>query len=160
MKHLQKLKLVAQQQRRLLTKVEQRRAKLIGKLEEQLVLVEALIRGERYEPLRRVWATSSDGERVRIERPKRVRPWYWVNAAGCFFSVYYGSKLLKLDGEMTAVSLGDRSELPEAIKAVIEAVKAGELDLAMEEVAERGIAGLRLSIPVSFNSRKQCSMDN
>ena len=144
MKHLQKLKLVAQQQRRLLTKVEQRRAKLIGKLEEQLVLVEALIRGERYEPLRRVWATSSDGQRIRIERPKRVRPWYWVNAAGCFFSVYYGSKLLKLDGEMTAVSLGDRSELPEAIKAVIEAVRAGELDLAIEEVAEKSIPDVRL----------------
>ena len=144
MKHLQKLKLVAQQQRRLLTKVEQRRAKLIGKLEEQLALAQALINGERYEPLRRVWATNSDGERVRIERPKRVRPWYWLNAAGCFFSVYYGSKLLKLDGEMTAVSLCDRSELPGTIKAIIDAVRAGELDLAIEEVAEKGVPDVRL----------------
>ena len=144
MKHLQKLKLVAQQQRRLLTKVEQRRAKLIGKLEEQLALAEALINGERYEPLRRVWATNSDGERVRIERPKRVRPWYWLNAAGCFFSVYYGSKLLKLDVEMTAVSLGDGSELPGTIKAIIDAVRAGELDLAIEEVAEKGVPDVKL----------------
>lgn len=145
MKHLSKLKLVAAQQRRMLTKVEQRRAKLIGKLEEQLALAEALICGERYEPLRRVWVTSSDGERVRIERPKRVRPWYWLNAAGCFFSVYYGSKLLKLDGEMTAISVGDRTELPDAIKAVMEAVRAGELDLAIEEVAEKGIPDLKLT---------------
>ena len=145
MKHLQKLKLVAQQQRRLLTKVEQRRAKLIGKLEEQLALAEALIKQERYEPLRRVWATDAHGERIRIERPKRVRPWYWLNAAGCFFSVYYGSKLLKLDGEMTAVSLGDRLELPEAIQAIIEAVRAGELDLAIEEVAEKSVPDLKLS---------------
>jgi len=144
MKHLQKLKLVAQQQQRLLTKVEQRRAKLISKLEEQLALAEALIKGERFEPLRHVWTTTSDGERVRIERPKRVRPWYWLNAAGCFFSVYYGSKLLKLDGEMTAVSLGDRSELPSAIQAVIEAVRAGELDLAIEEVAEKSIPDINL----------------
>ena len=144
MKHLQKLKLVAQQQRRLLTKVEQRRVKLISKLEEQLALAEALISGERYEPLRRVWATSSDGERVRIERPKRVRPWYWLNAAGCFFSIYYGSKLLKLDGEMTAVSLGDRSELPDAIQEMIEAVRAGELDFAIEEVAEKSIPDVSL----------------
>ena len=144
MRHLSKLKLVATQQRRLLTKVEQRRAKLISKLEEQLILAEALIAGERYEPLRKVWATAGNGERVRIERPKRVRPWYWLNAAGCFFSVYYGSKLLKLDGDMTAVSLGDLSELPEAIKAIIEAVRAGELDLAIEEVAERGIPDVSL----------------
>ena len=144
MKHLQRFKLVAQQQRRMLTKVEQRRAKLISKLEEQLALAEALISGERYEPLRRVWATSPEGERIRIERPKRVRPWYWLNAAGCFFSVYYGSKLLKLDGEMTAISLIDRSELPDAIKAVIEAVGAGELDLAIEEVAEKSIPNVSL----------------
>ena len=145
MKHLRKLKLVAAQQRRMLTKVEQRRAKLISKLEEQLALAEALVSGERYEPLRKVWATAVDGKRVRIERPKRVRPWYWLNAAGCFFSVYYGSKLLKLEGEMTAISLGDRSELPVAIKAVIEAVREGELDLAIEEVAEKSIPEVSLS---------------
>ncbi|MBS7805876.1 hypothetical protein KIH24_14985 [Rhizobiales bacterium TNE-4] len=45
---------------------------------------------------------------------------------------------------MTAVSLGDRPELPDAIKAVIEAVRAGELDLAIEEVAEKSIPDLTL----------------
>ena len=145
MKHLSKLKLVAAQQRRTLTKVEQRRAKLISKLEEQLALADALVSGERYEPLRRVWATNEEGYRVRIERPKRVRPWYWLNAAGCFFSVYYGSKLLKLEGDMTAISLGDRTELPDTIKAVIEAVRAGELDMAIEEVAEQGIPDISIS---------------
>ncbi len=144
MKHLSKLKLVAAQQRRALTKIEQRRAKLIGKLEEQLALAEALLSGERYQPLRKVWQTNAAGERVRIERPKRVRPWYWLNAAGCFFSVYYGSKLIKLDGEMTAISLGDRSELPAVIRAVVEAVRAGELDEAIEAVAEKSIPDIRL----------------
>lgn len=129
----------------MLTKVEQRRAKLIIKLEEQLALAEAFIAGDRYQPLRKVWATAANGERVRIERPKRVRPWYWVNATGCFFSVYYGSKLLKLEGDMTAISLGDRSELPDAIKSVMEAVTAGEFDLAIEEVAEKSIPDIRLS---------------
>jgi hypothetical protein len=144
MKHLSKLKLVAAQQRRALTKIEQRRAKLIEKLEEQLAMAEALLSGDRYQSLRKVWQTNNQGERVRIERPKRVRPWYWLNAAGCFFSVYYGSKLIKLDGEMTAISLGNRSELQEVIKIVIEAVRAGELDAAVEEVAEKIIPDIRL----------------
>jgi hypothetical protein len=144
MKYLSKLKLVVAQQRRMLTKVEQRRAKLISKLEEQLALAKALISGERSEPLRKVWTPAADGERIRIERPKQVRPWYWLNAAGCFFSVYYGSTLLKLDGDMTAISLGDRSELPNAIKAVIEGVRAGELDLSIEELAEKSIPDISL----------------
>jgi hypothetical protein len=143
MKYLSKLKLVAAQQRRVLTKIEQRRAKLIEKLEEQLALAEALLCDERYQPLRKVWQTNASGERVKIERPKRVRPWYWLNAAGCFFSVYYGSKLIKLDGEMTAISLGDRSQLPTVIGAVIEAVRAGELDEAIEAVAEKNIPGIK-----------------
>lgn len=82
MNHLQTLKLVLQQKRRLLAKVEQQRAKLIGKLEEQLALAEALVSGERYEPLGQVWATNSDGERIRIELPKRVRLCSWLNVAG------------------------------------------------------------------------------
>ena len=144
MKHLSKLKLVAAQQRRVLGKLEQRREKLIGKLEEQLALAEALLSGDQYQPLRKVWKTNTEGERVRIERPKRVRSWYWLNAAGCFFSVYYGSKLIKLDGEMTAISMGDCSELPDVIRAVIEAVRAGELDEAIEAVAEKSIPDVRL----------------
>jgi hypothetical protein len=145
MKHLSKLKLVAAQQRRAHNKIEQRRAKLIEKLEEQLALVEALITGGRFEPLRSVWQTNDEGERVRVQRPKRVRSWYWLNAAGCFFSVYYGNNLLKLDGEMTAISVGNRAELPATIKAVIEAVRAGELDEAIEEVAEKSIPDLKLT---------------
>lgn len=46
---------------------------------------------------------------------------------------------------MTAISLADRSELSGAINAVIEAVRAGELDLSIEEVAERGIPAVKLT---------------
>jgi hypothetical protein len=49
---------------------------------------------------------------------------------------------------MTAISLGTRGELPAAIHAVIEAVRAGELDLAIEEVAEKSIPSVRLGQPV------------
>jgi hypothetical protein len=41
----------------------------------------------------------------------------------------------------------DRSELPEVIKAVIAAVRAGELDLAVEEVAEKGIPDISVGQP-------------
>jgi hypothetical protein len=44
---------------------------------------------------------------------------------------------------MTAISLGDRSGLPDTIKSVIEAVRAGELDEAIEQVAEKNIPGIK-----------------
>ncbi len=42
------------------------------------------------------------------------------------------------------MSLGDRSELPEAIKAIIGAVRAEELDEAIEDVAEKSFAIIKM----------------
>ena len=40
-----------------------------------------------------------------------------------------------------------REELPDAIRAVIEAVQAGELDAQIEASADKGTAELRLKAP-------------
>ena len=48
MKHLSKFKLVAVAQKQVQSKAEHRRAKLIEKLEDQLAMAEALIKGENF----------------------------------------------------------------------------------------------------------------
>ena len=45
---------------------------------------------------------------------------------------------------MTAVQAGTKEELPDVIRSVMEAVKFGELDIQIEDVAEKGTADLRL----------------
>jgi hypothetical protein len=145
MSHLSKLKIVAQQQKRLQSKTEHRRAKLLEKLDDQLGIVQALIDGEVYTRMRRIWRTDENGQRVLVERPKRTRPWYWMSGAGgCYFQVWYGSKVLELKPGMTAVQVGTKEELPDVIRSVMEAVKFGELDIQIEDVAEKGTADLRL----------------
>jgi hypothetical protein len=147
MTHLSKLKLVAQGQRRSESKTEHRRTKVIEKLEEQLSMAEALIKGDTFRKFKTVWRTNDEGERVQFDRQKRVRPWYWMNASGCFISVWYGSKIIKLDGDNTAISVGKREQLPEAILDLIEAVRSGELDRGLEDIAERGIPEIKLKGP-------------
>ena len=115
MSHLSRLKIVAQQQRRLQTKTEHRRAKLLEKLDEQLAMVQALIAGERYTTTRRVWQTNDEGRRVSIDCPKRMRAWCWMSGAGgCYFSDWYGSKVIELKPGMTAIQVNKREYLPEA----------------------------------------------
>ena len=145
MSHLSKLKIVAQQQKRMQSKTEHRRGKLLEKLDDQLGMVQALIDGEVYTRMRRVWRTNENGERILMERPKRTRPWYWMSGAGgCYFQVWYGSKVLELKPGMTAVQVAAKEELPDVIRSVMEAVKFGELDIQIEDVAEKGTADLRL----------------
>ena len=148
MSHLSKLKIVAQAAKRQQTKTEHRRGKLLEKLDDQLEMVQALIDGEIFTRHRRVWQKNEAGERVLVERVKRTRPWYWMSGAGgCYFSVWYGSKVLELKPGMTAISVVTREELPDAIRAVIEAVQAGELDAQIEASADKGTAELRLKAP-------------
>lgn len=148
MSHLAKLKIVAQQQKRLQSKTEHRRAKLLEKLDDQLGMVQALMEGDTFSRIRRVWKTNEAGERVLVERPKRMRPWYWMSGAGgCYFQVWYGSKVLELKPGMTAVQVPTKEELPDAIREIMEAVKLGELDIQIEDVAEKGTAELRLKQP-------------
>jgi hypothetical protein len=148
MSHLSKLKIVAQQQRRLQSKTEHRRAKLLEKLDEQLAMVEAMIAGQLFSRNRKVWRTNEAGERVQIERPKRMRPWYWMSGAGgCYFSVWYGSKVIEFKPGMAAIQVPKREDLPDAIRSVMDAVKQGELDIQIEDVAETGIAELRSKLP-------------
>ncbi len=45
---------------------------------------------------------------------------------------------------MSAIQIGKRSDLPEGIRNLIEAVKAGELDVQIESIAEKGLPELRL----------------
>ena len=89
-----------------------------------------------------------------VDRVKRTRPWYWMSGAGgCYFSVWYGSKMLELKPGMTAIQVNKREELPDAIRSVMEAVKFGELDIQIEDVAEKGTAELRLKGPLKEMKR-------
>ena len=45
---------------------------------------------------------------------------------------------------MTAIQVNKREDLPDAIRSAIDAVRQGELDFHIEEVAEKGTAELRL----------------
>ena len=51
---------------------------------------------------------------------------------------------MELKPSMTAVQVMTKEELPDVIRSVMEAVKFGELDIQIEDVAEKGTADLRL----------------
>ena len=61
-----------------------------------------------------------------------------MNGSGsCYFQVWYGSKVIELKPGMTAVQVAKREDLLDVIRSVMEAVRFGELDIQIEDVAER-----------------------
>ena len=150
MSHLAKLKIVAQSPRYTQTRAEHRRAKLLDKLNEQLAMFNALLNGEAFNRTRNVWRQNDAGERVLVEKQKRTRAWYWMSPAGCFFQIWYGSRVIELKPGMSAITVGKREELPDVINAVIEAVTAGELDALIESATERNKAQFAAKVPAKL----------
>ncbi len=116
-----------------------RRQKLIDKLEEQARLANAMLSGEAVEFKRRVFETDKEtGERKQVERAKRVRQWFWHDLEGKWFlEVRYANTPIEFGKDKRTIEVGDKAKLPATIQAIIEAVKAGELDKAIETVAKR-----------------------
>lgn len=116
-----------------------RRQKLIDKLGEQAKLANGLINGETVGFTRMVNEKDAEtGARKQVEKPKRVRQWFWHNLDGAWFlEVRFGNKVLDLGKGQQAIEVGEKEKLPATIETVVAAVKAGELDKAMEGAARR-----------------------
>ena len=108
--------------------------------------------------MRRMWRTDETGEPVLVDRAKRTRPWYWMSGAGgCYFLVWYGSKMLELQPGMMAIQVNKREELPDSIRSVMEAVKQDELDVQIEDVAEQSTSELRLKTQLKPVKKVSCT---
>ncbi|MBW8617441.1 MAG: hypothetical protein KGO21_01915 [Hyphomicrobiales bacterium] len=108
--------------------VQARRAKLITQLEQQ----RELAKDESFVVKRQKWVKQEDGSKALVERPKRVKRWWRMDASGnCFLILRYGNKLLSPTPDKGAIAVGDKSKLPEVVDTIIAAVRGGELDAAM-----------------------------
>ncbi len=140
---LSKLKIVALPPKTGLSAEQQRRAKLTGKLYEQLKIAESALAGTSYERHRWIWETDERGQKVKVPRPVRVKSWWTEAPTGAIqFSLKYSSTPLEIQKGKTAVEVSTLEELPGVIRALIQAVADGELDSAVKAATEsRGAKG-------------------
>jgi len=124
------------------------RAKVIAHLEQQKRLLTAHLEGRMFDATRQVYRTNDAGERVRVMAPVHIRRDWFEDTAGVFhFMVRYGSKALKLDkAGNSSVEVGKLDALGSVIDTLVNAVRAGELDIQLAAaVQERSKAFKRTS---------------
>jgi hypothetical protein len=145
MSTLTKLKLVEAQKPTALPAIVVRRNKLSDKLWEQLQLARSQHGGEAFAPRRRKSVRNTEtGERVIIDAPKRVRPWWFTGENGkVCFSVRYGSRVLDIARGKNAIEIANMEELVAVIEAVKSAVESGELDAQIEAASGSLKAGFK-----------------
>jgi len=133
------LKLTAAQGAQEKTAEQRRREKLMLRLDEQLKLAIAAVRGEKYkaQKLRTVFDEST-GVRTRVEVDKRVKQWWFaIDGGKLALAVRYGSAVLELARGKYSIEVRDIAEMADTIAVVREAVATGELDAQITAAATK-----------------------
>ena len=109
------------------------RSKLLAFLMEQRAAAQADIEKRSYTPTRMTSHVDENGNRIRVEAPKRVRRAWFSNRQPdgsdvTYFQLRYGNKPLSIAKGKSSIEVGRLQVLPALIEKIMEAVTAGELD--------------------------------
>jgi hypothetical protein len=146
MSYLSKLTVKAVKRTNVQDPTHQRRRKLVAGIEEQLEVAVAALDGKDYEVKKSGWAKNEQGQKVAVERLRKVRPCFFEQDGGWYVQCKYGSRALEL-GNGNAVFVKTLVEVEGALSALKAAANAGELDEAVKSIVGthtlKGDAGKR-----------------
>lgn len=108
-----------------------RREKLLAGIAEQKLVLDAMARGESYITRVKRWKDDGNGDKVLVEVPKRVRPWFFQQDNGWYVQCRYGSRVLTISGKSNAVFVNKLEEVAAVLDAFVAATDSGELDKAV-----------------------------
>lgn len=127
--------------------VQQRRNKLSNKLWEQIQLARSQIEHTHFVVKRRVTVKDAEGNYKSIERPKRIKPWWFMADDGTLcLSVFYGSKRIEIVPGKTSICVANMTDLIDALELLKSETEAGNLDVAIEVASG--------ALKINFNKNK------
>lgn len=113
-----------------------RRDKLMAAIDEQQKVLAAALKGESY-TVAAMRTRNVEGEKVRIQVERTVRPWFFEQDGGWYVQCRYGARPLRLSDKGNAAFVAKL----DAVAAVLEALKlaamSGELDAALVGALKR-----------------------
>ena len=135
--------------------IVQRRNKLISKLWEQLELAKAKNSGKDFVIKRYKNVKDLEGKIKSIEKPKRVKPWWFTSSTGALcINVFYGSKILELAKGKTGIEATDLENVIEILELLKREVEIGKFDAVIEEASLQLRSRFELKIPKMIQKSK------
>ena len=135
--------------------IVQRRNKLVSKLWEQLELAKAKHSGKDFVVKRYKNVKDLEGNIKSIEKPKRIKPWWFTSSTGTLcIHVFYGSKLLELGNDKTAIEAANLENVIEVLELLKREAEIGTFDAAIEVASLQLRSRFELKIPKTSQKSK------
>ena len=114
--------------------VQQRRNKLSNQLWQQIEFAKSKIEHTHFVVKRRVTVKDIEGNYKSIERPKRIKPWWFMATDGSLcVSMFYGSKRIEIVPGKTSISARNMTDLIQTLEILKSETEAGSFDEAIEQ---------------------------
>ena len=98
-------------------------------------MAQCLLENTEFKAYKDVFIVDDEtGEKRKVKRPKRIRPWFYQSADKYYFEVKYGTKSLEIQKNKPAIDVGNKDELLTVIDTIIDATKQGFLDAELKAV--------------------------
>ncbi|WP_068322688.1 DUF6641 family protein [Polynucleobacter yangtzensis] len=142
---LKSLKFVDTARSQSMPPVQQRRNKLSNQLWQQIQLAKSQLERTPFVVKRRVTVKDSEGNYKSIERPKRIKPWWFMadNGSLCL-SIFYGSKRLELVPGKSSIATKNMNDLIKVLEILKIEAEAGSFD----DVVEAASGALKMNFRV------------
>jgi hypothetical protein len=121
-----------------LSPVQNRRAKLCKKLDEQIAIAQGKQNGTIYTVNKIVTFVNDKNEEEVTEVAKRLREWWFATDNGKLaLTVRYGARTLELAKGKSAIEVADLDELVAVLGKLKAACDAGEMDAMIEAASSK-----------------------
>jgi hypothetical protein len=116
---------------------QERRLKLCNKLDEQIQLAKAEQSGSSFVLTKtRNIRDSETGESRKIEVPRKLKPWWWMDESGKLcITVRYGAKVLELVDGKNAIEADSIADVVTSLQVIRTAINSVELDARIQALA-------------------------
>ena len=120
-----------------LNKALHRREKIVQNLLEQGDVAKAMLEGTDYVATRLVTKLDVDGNPKEVEQRRRIKRWFFNNGGNQWYlEIRYANKAVELAKGKTSILIPSKEKIVETIEMAVKAVEGGELDNAIQKLAD------------------------
>lgn len=120
-----------------LNKALHRREKIVQNLLEQGDVAQAMLEGTDYVATRLVTKLDVDGNPKEVEQRRRIKRWFFNNGGNeWYLEIRYANKAVELAKGKTSILIPSKEKIVETIEMAAKAVEGGELDNAIQKLAD------------------------
>jgi hypothetical protein len=109
--------------------VQHKRIKIVERINEQLLVIEADRQGKQFSTTRNKWVVGDDGARRVIKSPHYPKKWYWKRDGRYVCQLKYGNRVIQIANKHNSILVDNLKEVKDVYELFLKVADKGDFDI-------------------------------